>query len=250
MPEFLVFRLYGPMASWGGMTFGEVRPSETRPSRSAVFGLIAAALGIRRDDMDTLRRLQGGYQMATLVHAPGTLLRDYHTTQVPPNSVKKRQWPFATRKEEMSVPREDLETILSTREYLCDALHTVCLWPAMDRPLYLLADIAEALRAPSFIPYLGRKSCPLALPLHPQVVSALDLHAALAAAAFPDRGLLYGLARPDTGMLFWEGSATTGFEIRSRQTVPRRDVALNRRQWTFSKRQEHGAMVTIPEGLQ
>lgn len=188
--------------------------------------------------------------MATLVHSSGTLVRDYHTTQVPPNSVRKKQWPFATRKEELSVPNPSLETILSTREYLCDSLYTVFLWPVVDRPLYLLEDIAEALRTPSFSPYIGRKSCPLALPLHPQVVSAPDLHAALSAAVFPDRGLLYRIPRPDTGMLFWEGSADTGFEIRSRQTVPRRDVALNRRQWTFSKRMEHSAMVAIPEGLQ
>ena len=48
--DYLVFRLYGPMCSWGDIAVGEVRPSTVHPSKSAILGLIAAALGVKRPD--------------------------------------------------------------------------------------------------------------------------------------------------------------------------------------------------------
>ena len=48
--DYLVFRLYGPMCSWGDIAVGEVRPSTVHPAKSAILGLIAAALGIKRPD--------------------------------------------------------------------------------------------------------------------------------------------------------------------------------------------------------
>jgi CRISPR system Cascade subunit CasD len=249
MPEYLLFRLCGPMAAWGGMAVGEYRPAESHPSRSAVFGLVAAALGIRREETALLKHLQEGYQMAALVNAPGNLIRDYHTTQVPSETTKKQAWPFATRREEVSVPRDDLNTILSTREYFCDTLYTICLWLAHDAPPYPLSALAEALRSPKFVPYLGRKSCPVCLPLQPQVVHAESLREAMEAAVFRDQEILKSLQREGKGMLFWEGEDETGFEVKSRQTVRRRDIALNRRQWQFAERKEYGAQVQIPEGV-
>ncbi len=47
---FLLFRLWGPMASSGQIAIGEQRQTWTRPSRSAVLGLVAAAHGIERGD--------------------------------------------------------------------------------------------------------------------------------------------------------------------------------------------------------
>jgi len=249
MPEYLLFRLCGPMAAWGGVAVGEYRPAESRPSRSAVFGLVAAALGIRREDSAELKRLQEDYHMAALVNAPGNLIKDYHTTQVPSETTKKQAWPFATRREEVSVPRDDLNTILSTREYFCDALYTICLWPAHNASPYPLSAVAEALRSPTFVPYLGRKSCPLFLPLQPQVVCAESLRAAMEAAVFRDQEMLKPLRQEERGMLFWEGEDETGFEVESRQTVRRRDVALNRRRWQFGERKEYGALVRVPEGV-
>src|SRR5256885_4103212 len=49
--DYLVFRLYGPMCSWGDIAVGEVRPSTVPPSKSAILGLIAAALGTKRPNM-------------------------------------------------------------------------------------------------------------------------------------------------------------------------------------------------------
>nr|WP_284509571.1 CRISPR-associated protein Cas5 [Salinivibrio costicola] len=48
MRDYLVFRLYGPLASWGEPAVGGDRPTSAYPSRSAVLGLLGAALGIKR----------------------------------------------------------------------------------------------------------------------------------------------------------------------------------------------------------
>jgi CRISPR system Cascade subunit CasD len=57
MSQYLVFQLHGPMASWGVDAPGEVRHSHELPSRSALLGLLAAALGIRREEEQRLKRL-------------------------------------------------------------------------------------------------------------------------------------------------------------------------------------------------
>ena len=45
MPRYVVFRLAAPLASFGEVAVGERRPTADRPTRSAVIGLLGAALG-------------------------------------------------------------------------------------------------------------------------------------------------------------------------------------------------------------
>ena len=168
MRDFLLFTLYAPLAALGEVAVGERRVSAARPARSAILGLLAAALGIERRDEAAHAALQEGYGVAVRVETEGALLQDYHTAQVPP-AKKGRRWP--TRRAELAEPR--LETILSLREYRADARHTVALWTADDPP-QPLAVLAEALRRPRFTLYLGRKACPLGLPAAPRIVAAAD----------------------------------------------------------------------------
>ena len=90
MTKYLVFRLYGPMASWGDVAVGTYRPTFDHPSKSAVMGLLAAAIGIRRDEEVKLRKMAESYDFAVRVDASGTMLRDYHTSQVPPSGTGRR----------------------------------------------------------------------------------------------------------------------------------------------------------------
>ena len=46
MTDYLVFQLYGPMASWGEPAVGEMRHTNTIPGRPSILGLLAAALGV------------------------------------------------------------------------------------------------------------------------------------------------------------------------------------------------------------
>lgn len=175
MNEYLLFRLYGPMASWGDTAVGEYRPSYKHPSRTAVLGLVAAALGIGRDEEDRLLGLDRDYRMAVRVERGGELLRDYHTTQVPP---QQRGIRHRSRRDELAADK--LNTILSQRDYRTDAANSIALQPVCAEPRHGLLQMAQALRRPRFPLYLGRKSCPPALPLDAKVLHAQGLGDAFA----------------------------------------------------------------------
>jgi len=247
MREFLIFRLYGSMASWGDIAVGAIRPTSDHPSKSAVMGLIAAAMGIRRDEEERQRALAEEYLIAIRIDAQGLLMRDYHTIQVPPAGKGKKKYEFLTRKDELAVPKDELSTILSSRDYRCDAVYTVCLWGRNMSPPYPVAMIKTRLEKPAFVLYLGRKSCPLSLPVHAQIIMADNLAEALGSVRFPDHSFISRLSsRKEDIRIFWEGDETTGFE--EDHTGIRRDDPSSRKRWQYADREEHYAIVRQPGG--
>ena len=164
--RFLLFTLYAPMGSFGEVAVGERRMSWARPGRSAVLGLIAAAQGIERADEAAHQQLEAGLHYAVRTDAPGRPFMDYHTAQTPK---ARRGRTFATRREELE--SDALSTVLSAREWRADACSTVALWPRSGRATDL-DHIAECLRHPRYVLYLGRKSAPLGLPLDPAIIEA------------------------------------------------------------------------------
>ncbi len=239
MTNFLIFRLYGPMVSWGDVAVGSSRPSFSHPSKSAVFGLLAAAIGIRRDEDDKLRLLATSYNFAVRVDASGTMLRDYHTSQVPPSGTGKNQKYFATRKDELAVSKKDMKTILSTRDYYCDAVYTVCLWCKTEVVPYSLEFLMQKLDAPEFVLYLGRKSCPLALPINAKVVDSVNLQEAFSGMGSDD--FLAGLEKDNKMRFYWEGEDDAG--LPAVHSITRRDTSLSRKQWQFADRNEYFAVI-------
>lgn len=246
MREFLIFRLYGMMASWGDIAVGEFRPTFDHPSKSAVMGLIAAAMGIRRDEEERQRELAAGYLMAIRIDGPGILMRDYHTVQVPPAGRGNEKYHFVTRKDELAVPKDELNTILSSRDYRCDTVYTICLWGRTASSPYSLATIKTHLHNPAFVLYLGRKSCPLSLPVHAQIVNAGNLAEALGVVRFPDLQFISQLLCHNDIRVFWEGDEKTGFE--REHTVIRRDDSSSRKRWQFLNREEYYALIKTPGG--
>ncbi len=268
MTQFLVFRLYGPMVAWGDIAVGERRPTANRPSRSAVLGLIAGALGIERSDQERQTALRDSLGVASRIDIPGRLMHDYHTAQVPSESWCKDQtkrWkdkprhggPLWTRGEELE-GRDDLSTILSERAYLADTLALVAVWLKGPDGTIALADVAQALGRPVFAPFLGRKSCPPALPFVPQLVDAdhpvqalqsVDfaakeadaLKAVLARRAWPEQVLRTAdEQRHPVGRQFaWEGQWPAVSGLSELISVERRDEPGRRRAWQFHTRIEH-----------
>jgi CRISPR system Cascade subunit CasD len=237
--DYLMFRLYGPLAAWGNIAVGQERPSDAHPSKSALLGLLAAAMGIRRNETERQRLLASAYGFAVRVDTSGTLLRDYHTAQVPPQRRNVRHY---TRRDELQA--ETLNTILSNRDYRCDALYTVALWVWDEATApFALDDLAEGLRRPQFTLYLGRKSCPLALPLQVARITAAHLEAAFRDTHFQDGEDLQTLKPSDSMLLYWEadhpGVDTGGLE--PMQTITRRDQPVDRQRWQFVPRREHQA---------
>jgi CRISPR system Cascade subunit CasD len=248
---YLVFRLYGPMASWGEIAVGESRHSASYPSRSALLGLLGAALGIRREDDALQARLAAGYRFGVKLHAEGFPLRDYHTVQAGPQLKKLT---YRTRRQELTLPtREQLGTLLSSREYRCDSLATVAVKAATDAS-HALLDLAESLRHPVFPLYLGRKSCPLAVPLAPHVGEFDNLKAAL---DFFDASPLPELDRDLTragdqakrwlrlgrsqARYYWDeawGRDGLSADQPADMSLTRHDAPISRRRWQFAPRQE------------
>jgi CRISPR system Cascade subunit CasD len=242
MNTYLLFHLYGPMAAWGDTAVGEFRPSHEHPTRSAVLGLVAAALGIRRHEDDRLQALELSCRVAVRLDAPGEVLRDYHTTQVPPEQRKVRHY---TRRDELQASK--LHTILSQRDYRTDAAATIAL-SAMEDPLISLQQISDALRQPGLSIYLGRKSCPLALPLNPRLIDTSTLKEAFN--GYPSvvqvLGSLtkslhrYGFGLPASNHVryYWEDNEPYP-GMKPQMTYPRRDRLRNRKRWQFDTRNEH-----------
>lgn len=153
----LLLRLAGPMQSWGTDSKFDERRTGREPSKSGVIGLVAAALGIARQDREALQTLNG-LRFGVRVDREGVLLRDYHIAR--------------TAKDVAYVTH---------RYYLSDAEFVAGL-ESDDRAL--LAQIAQALQAPAFPLYLGRRSCP---PVGRVFLKISDepLEAALCADALP-----------------------------------------------------------------
>lgn len=117
MSQYLIFQLHGPMASWGVDAPGEVRHTHELPSRSALLGLLAAGVGIRRDDTERLNAFNRHYSLVVCASRNPRWARDYHTVQMPKEVRKSR---YFSRREELSDP-DLLSAIISRRDYYTDA---------------------------------------------------------------------------------------------------------------------------------
>jgi CRISPR system Cascade subunit CasD len=152
MADTLFLRLEGPLQSWGERAHWSVRDTAPEPTKSGVVGLLACALGLSGDD--DLTALSAQVQFAVRCDRPGESLRDYHTVV----------GGFMTGEGKIKINAKSgkPETIVSERSYLCDAsfLAVVRADPA------LVARLAAAVQWPVWPVYLGRKSCPPALPVY------------------------------------------------------------------------------------
>ncbi|AEH61397.1 CRISPR-associated protein Cas5 family [Methanosalsum zhilinae DSM 4017] len=238
MKDYLIFRIYAPIASWGDIAIGTHRPTFDHPSKSAIFGLLAAALGIDRDDDEAHLKLNSSYNYGVLVNSHGNMLRDYHTSQVPGKSKKTH----SSRKEELETDDNNLNTIISTRDYYSDCLYTIILSSKSEEPPYPFSMLIDKLNNPSFNLYLGRKSCPLSLPLDPKVVSASNMKEALLITDFRDRIFIPELNSSQNCRFYWEDPDEN---IDSDQVISKYDEILSRKRWQFSRRNEYYAMVNM-----
>ena len=175
---WLMITLAAPRASFAGPAPGGIRGTERAPTRSALLGLVAAALGVKQSDTEGHRMLSDTLAFASRVEQDGSLEVDYHTTQVGKKSDLKKRVLYS-RHDELDLPRSDLSTILSERSYRCDYRATVAICRLDDNKAALEA-IQNALRKPKWTLYLGRKCSALAWPLAPVLIEAPDWQEALA----------------------------------------------------------------------
>lgn len=235
MKEYLLFQLYGPMQSWGDVAVGEIRPDSRHPTKSAVLGLLAGALGIPRDEDETHIRMAEAYGIAVRQDMAGVAFRDYHTVQT---ASTKRGRTYRCRADFLWGSAEGLNTIVTYRDYLADAGFGVCLWERVEEPPFALSKIADALRHPFFVPYLGRKCCPVGLPFDPHLVEADNI--GLALDMLPVDGKLTEVLYSDSGdtvEVSWDRDVVDdGIEVDRIEVT--RDIPVSRKRWLFTTRDQ------------
>ncbi len=254
MNSYLVFRLFGPLATWGDIAVGDIRPSYRYPSKSAIIGLIAASLGIRRNEQEKLYELSK-LQFSVRVDNFGVPIEDYHTIQTPSEQAIKsdRSKEYWTRLDEIeainwrviqSKNNSEAGAIQSRRTYYCDSLYSVALNEATNKPIAWttikadvnqLHDLLAYLEKPLFTLYLGRKSCPLGLPLETQLLEGEDCLAAFSKAqfSFGDELVLFNLS--DQRVVFYTEENLPNSQMK----LSRRDQPVNKSTWQFTDRDEY-----------
>lgn len=133
----LLLRLAAPMQSWGVDSKFDTRLTEREPTKSGVIGLLGAALGIRRDDAESLKELSA-LKFGVRVDKEGKLLHDFHTAH------------------------SEKSAYVTHRYYLCDAIF-LCGIESGDEDF--LKRCEYALKHPVYPLFLGRRSCPPNLPI-------------------------------------------------------------------------------------
>ena len=151
-----ILHLQGPMMSFGDTGFGQLRPAGEFPSRSAVLGIIAAALGLERGS-SRLLELHREIRIHVATVAAGTTSIDYHTVSA---AGYAEYDPVRLRRTGIA----GTNPVLTDRTYHLDA-HFVALVESGNEAM--IDECRRALENPVFTGYLGRRSCPPATPLRP-----------------------------------------------------------------------------------
>lgn len=145
MPTLLL-RLVGPMQSWGTTSRFDQRDTGKEPSKSGVIGLLAAAMGIDRENWSDLEPLTH-LSMGVRHDRPGVPKRDYQTAGcAATDTIIKAD----------GTPAKG-GGVVSQRFYLADAAFLVVL-EGNDRAL--LERAYKQLQNPVWPLALGRKSYP------------------------------------------------------------------------------------------
>ncbi|MFF8373507.1 type I-E CRISPR-associated protein Cas5/CasD [Streptomyces lydicus] len=161
MPGFLL-HLTAPWQAWPAPALFNTRPTMRFPTRSALTGLLGAALGIRRNpatgtaDLSELQPL--GYTVR--IDRPGSQRRDFQTV----GGADDQTVPIAE-----GGTRSGNGTLISERWYLADAAFTVAV---RCDDTALTQRCTRALRAPVFPLYLGRRGFVPSYP--PLLLAAID----------------------------------------------------------------------------
>ena len=151
----LFLRLEGPLQSWGGRTIGRFRRTESAPTKSGVLGLLGAALGLSRQELNGRLEELNQLTMAARVDRAGHIEEDYQTVGAKVGVLA------ADGEIKKTAATREVEAIISPREFLIDASFLVILWGSSE----LIAELSHALQSPKWPLFLGRKRCVPGIPV-------------------------------------------------------------------------------------
>ena len=189
----LCFTLAAPYGAWGAASQPSAttawKATELHPPKSAIVGLLAAALGVERTG---LAPLAAAVRIAvrTGLRPERDLRPDYHTISRARRPADRDRW---SRFEELRSALSGRDTggsLLSAREHWSCGLWSVAITTALTDTTdgsapALLERMATALRTPRWPLYAGRKACTLGLPPDPIILTEPGPVAALSAYRWP-----------------------------------------------------------------
>jgi len=188
MARHLLLRLEGPLMAFGGETIDNLGVIRDFPAQSMLTGLIANALGWRREDAAEHDRLQARLVFGARLDRPGTRITEYQTARLlqydsgwTTHGVPEGREPSPSYKIDRLGDKS--LTLQRYRDHHADAAVLIALRldPAGEPPT--LDDVADALQRPARPLFLGRKPCLPTAPLFAGWCDAPDLITALREAA-------------------------------------------------------------------
>jgi len=184
MAKHLLIRLEGPLMAFGGETIDNLGVIRDFPAQSMLTGLIANALGWRREDAAAHDRLQARVVFGARLDRAGSRMREYQTALLGMNDSGWTTSGLPEGREQSPSYRADrtgrkVLTLQRYRDHHADAAVSVSLRlePADETPT--LDAVANALQRPARPLFLGRKPCLPTAPLFAGWIDAPDVLTAL-----------------------------------------------------------------------
>ncbi len=192
-PNTLFLRLEGPLQAWGSHESRlAIRRTLDIPSKSGIAGILCAALGLARDKCsDYWLPTISSLKMGVRIDKPGVRWWDYHTVgagqkmpiaDFPASKLSGFSIPLSEEEAQL-VRTGKSQTMLSRREYLCDASFLVALQGSCE----IIDRLYSAISHPQWQLFLGRKSCVPSRAIDEHGIGAYDgLLSALASVPIAD----------------------------------------------------------------
>ncbi len=176
--KLLTMTLQAPLMTFGVSGFSSIRETLHFPSRSAVIGIVASAMGIRRNE-SRLVELHKKIKVHSSMRKSVKVDREYNTVRVAKNSQ-------VTESSGLQYSQDVAGTLQIFRQLIHDNSFRVVLEVSDDT---LADEIEQALLDPVFVPYIGQRSC---VPTKPLIaaVSEQSIIESLVVSEF-DEGCLY-----------------------------------------------------------
>ncbi len=164
MARHLLLRLHAPLIAFGGETIDNFGVIRDFPALSMITGLLANALGWRREDCELHDRLQERLLLGARLNTPIQRLREYQTAQL---FEKDQGWTTHGEPEgrapspsySMQADGRKSLTWQRYRDYHADLDVLVALRLSPPEEFPTLDNLADALDHPARPLFIGRKSC-------------------------------------------------------------------------------------------
>lgn len=179
--DYLLLQLHAPMAAFGGVVVDNFGGSRRFPARSMLTGLIANALGWRRQDWDKLQNLQARVRYAVRLEHPqdGRQWCDFQTAEI--GAADKHWTTSGSRAQRAGGAKTYSGPHLRYRDYMHDLRAIVSLTLSESNTTPTLNECEAALLFPERPIFIGRKAC---LPSAPLVIKTVSSESALEALRF------------------------------------------------------------------